>query len=573
MKKYFWYCLFSLSFSLYSQSSKYETRAVWISTASGDWPTSYNVEEQKRSLVEIFDSVRELKFNTVYFQVRPRGNTLYHSLYEPWAQQLTGVLGNNPGWDPLEFAVEEAHKRGLEIHAWFNTCRVWIGEPPKNADHLLNRHREWVKNFENEWWVDMGIPEAREYTYNLVMEIIRNYDIDGIHFDYIRYPGAQFDDWESFRMYSDGVEKSEWRRNNITEFVRACYESISQEKPFVKIGCAPIGIYQSLNGAQSSFSGMGVLSQDSRRWLREGIHDYITPQVYWSFGEQQSPYDPDFAVLCNDWKREEYGRNVIIGLGAYRSYIRDEIAEQIRFIREIHAEGYAIFKYSDIASIRSELRSVNTAFALPSAVPWKDTIAPLPPKNISTVQSNSGTLIRWTMPDTATDGEIPFWFIVYRSLNDSLHTSDPSQILALLSSQSRSYFDDSPQAKNETAKYTVTSLDRCGNESGSAAREFHIPTTVSKTLSVEKDSLPLLADNYPNPFSASTYIAYSLPKRSFVSLSLKHLTTFRDTVLVRKTQEAGTHILLLQSDSLQSGEYECTLRSGAITLKKLIEKK
>ncbi|MBW7887128.1 MAG: family 10 glycosylhydrolase [Bacteroidetes bacterium] len=569
------FLLLSIVFSsllLQAQTTKYETRAVWISVASGDWPSSFNKEEQQQSLLRILDSLHDLKFNTIYFQVRPRGNTVYRSSYEPWAQQLTGTLGKDPGWDPLEFAVIESHKRGLEIHAWFNTCRVWIGDPPKNSNHLLSTHREWVKKFESEWWVDFGIPEARDYTYKLVMELVNSYDLDGIHFDYIRYPGAQFDDWQSFLTYGGGTEKDEWRRNNITEFVRKCYESISQEKPFLKVGSAPIGIYQAMNGAQSSFSGLGVISQDSRRWLREGIHDYVTPQIYWSFDEQQTPYDPDFALLCSDWIREAYGRNIIIGIGAYRDYIRNELAEQIHYLREAHAEGYAIFKYSDLTSIRSQIRRLNSTIALPSAVPWKDTAAPAPPKNISTVKTNDGILLRWNMPETTAGRKLPFWFIVYRSLEDSVDISSPPQILTVLPWQEQSFLDDSPQAKTGGAVYTVTSLDRFGNESNRYRQAKHFPAQSFSLFETERDTLPVLADNFPNPFSVKTYFSYTLPKRGFVSLSLKHLATLRDTLLFYQMQEAGTHIVYLQSDSLLPGEYECILRSGTTILTKMIEK-
>ncbi|MFA6456912.1 MAG: family 10 glycosylhydrolase, partial [Bacteroidota bacterium] len=160
----FLYILPLLLFSfLSSQSLKHELRAVWISTASGDWPKTTDMAEQQRSLIEIFDMLRRNNFNTVFFQVRPRGNVLYRSSYEPWISQLTGVIGKDPGYDPLAFAVEEAHKRGLDLHAWFNVAKVWGSDQlPSNSQHVTRAHREWVKLYENEWWLDMGIPAARE---------------------------------------------------------------------------------------------------------------------------------------------------------------------------------------------------------------------------------------------------------------------------------------------------------------------------------------------------------------------------------------------------------------------------
>ena len=207
--------------SLQAQTSiaapKWEVRAVWLTTAGGaDWPKTYDVAAQKKSLVEIFETLQKKHFNTVFFQVRSRGNTFYRSQYEPWAAELTGTLGRDPGWDPLEFAIEEAHKRGMELHAWFNVAKVYnIGQPPLSSPpHILRSHPEWAQLYEGDWWVDMGRPEVRQYTENLVMELVRLYDLDGIHFDYIRYPGEKFDDWNSFRLYGDGTARD---ADSVTE--------------------------------------------------------------------------------------------------------------------------------------------------------------------------------------------------------------------------------------------------------------------------------------------------------------------------------------------------------------------
>ena len=363
---------------------KWEVRAVWLTTAGGaDWPKTHDVAAQKKSLVDIFETLQKKHFNTVFFQVRPRGNTFYKSQYEPWAAELTGTLGQDPGWDPLEFAIEEAHKRGMELHAWFNVAKIYnSGQPPLSSPrHILRIHPEWAQNYDGEWWVDMGRPEVREYTENLVMELVRLYDIDGVHFDHIRYPGQKFEDWNSFRLYSDGVERDDWRRNNITRFVREMYAQIISEKPMMKVGSAPLGIYKLIPGAQSGVSAYTELYQDSRLWLQEKIQDYVAPQLYWDFGEQTNPSDPDFRALCIDWSRNNFGRHIYVGLGVYRENIQKEITEQIYLTRTVECQGQSSFRYENIQdlpgiSLAYQVSCADTSDAVerlhPAASPGRD---------------------------------------------------------------------------------------------------------------------------------------------------------------------------------------------------------
>lgn len=309
-----------------SISPKREVRAVWIPTVWGlNWPKTFDPEEQKRSLISIFDRIRNLKLNTVVLQVRARGDLLYPSQIEPWAASLTGTLGKPPGYDPLKFAIEEAHKRGLEFHAWWNVVKVADGSegPPSSVPlHVVNGRRDWVRPWANrdrnrrvtsiEWWLDMGLPEVRAYLVSLVMEMVRSYDIDAIHFDYMRYPGMEFDDEKTYIRYGGGMPRDEWRRENINKFVRAVYDSIIAVKPMLKVGSAPIGIYKNLTGAKG-VQAYVELSQDARRWLAEGKQDYVMPQLYWGLEG-----NPRFDVLVHDWQKHSSGRHVYAGVGAYK---------------------------------------------------------------------------------------------------------------------------------------------------------------------------------------------------------------------------------------------------------------
>lgn len=544
---------------------------MWISAASGDWPKSTDVTVQKRSLIEIFDVLKKNNFNTVFFQVRPRGNVLYRSVIEPWASQLTGVLGKDPGYDPLAFAVEEAHKRGLELHAWFNVAKVWGTDIlPQHQLHLTRSHRDWVKVYENEWWVDMGIPAAREYTENLVKELISSYDIDGIHFDYVRYPSEKFDDWGSFTKWSDGMERAEWRRNNITEFVRNCYNDIQKEKPWIKVGSAPLGIYQSINGGQSSFNGYSGVFQDSRRWLRERIHDYVTPQVYWSIGEQKNPNDPDFFVVSNDWVQENYQRHIYIGIGAYRENIQSEIKEQVQMTRIEGAQGQAFFRYENLGSIMDQLNEVYKNRALVPGMPWKDSIPPIAPKEITVSALYGISSIKWNRSAAAIDKEMPYWYVVYRSSAQNIDTRRAENILAVLPAMQLSYRDETSSGKEYF--YSVTAIDRAGNESGTTGRTLsEVQTLFSRYARPEKQIL--LMQNVPNPANGKTYISFELTQRMFVTLSMRYNTAQQETIILKQTKDAGIHIVAIDTKKFPAGPIEYRLKAGETTITKTMEKK
>ncbi len=551
---------------LCAQSRKHEVRAVWISTASGDWPTSTDPEEQRRSLIAMFDLLHKNNFNTIFFQVRPRGNVLYRSAIEPWATSLTGVLGNDPGYDPLAFAIDQAHQRGLELHAWFNVAKVWGSEQlPQNPRHVTRARRSWVRLFENEWWIDMGIPEARAYTEELVRELVSAYDIDGIHFDFIRYPSPAFDDWQSFSEYSDGVERYEWRRNNITSFVRNCYENIQKIKPWVKVGSAPLGIYQSIAGAQSSFNGYSGVFQDSRRWLREGIHDYLAPQIYWSLGEQKDPNDPDFEALSIDWSREQYGRHVYVGLGVYRSNIQEEVALQVERTRSAGAAGQAFFRYEHTAQIFDRLGGVYRHRTLVPPMVWKDTVPPNAPSKIVTERENGRVRLRWSAPPPAADSEQVFRYILYRSSNAPVDTRKGEHIIAVLPGDRLSFVEEHASAGEYF--YTVTSIDRAGNESG-----VHVstPSEIQTLLSryrTPKAPVTLSSLTVP-PGSAVGFVSFDLPQRSPVVFSVKYSGRVSDTVLVQGVKEAGVHIVAIDLAGSERGSIEYTVRTGERSITK-----
>jgi len=284
-----------------------EFRAVWIATVANiDWPSTAGLpsEHQQEELIRIFDRISALNFNAVIFQVRPAADALYESAYEPWASYLSGAMGAPPipYYDPLEFAIREAHKRGLEFHAWFNPFRA--GHPADHseisADHISKTKPGLVMKYGDFLWLDPGNPEAREHSRNVILDVVERYDIDGIHFDDYFYPyrsyaaGADFPDDESWQKALDEgtrLTRNDWRRQNVDLFIEQLSNDIKEIKPYVKFGISPFGIWQpGYPRRTSGFNAFEELFADSRLWLREGWVDYYTPQIYYRTDQIAQPY-------------------------------------------------------------------------------------------------------------------------------------------------------------------------------------------------------------------------------------------------------------------------------------------
>ena len=321
---------------------KYEVRAAWVTAVYGlDWPrsratTPEGVRKQKAELIEILDRLKAANFNTVLFQTRTRGDVLYRSKIEPFNSILTGKTAGDPGYDPLAFAVEECHKRGMECHAWM------VAIPLGNRRHVSSLGKESVTKkkasicvpYKREYFLNPGHPETKEYLMSLVREVVNNYDVDGVHFDYLRYPenAPRFPDTYDFRKYGKGRDLAQWRRDNITEIVRHLYKGVKALKPWVKVSTCPVGKYRDTSRYSSrGWNAFYTVYQDPQGWLGEGIQDQIYPMMYF----QGNSFYP-FAL---DWQEQSNGRQVIPGLGIYflhpdeGKWTRDEVDRQINFIR------------------------------------------------------------------------------------------------------------------------------------------------------------------------------------------------------------------------------------------------
>lgn len=454
-------------------SSKYEIRAAWITTIGGlDWPNTkatseYGIKRQKEELCRQLDLLKEANFNTVLFQTRLRGDVIYPSIYETFTESLTGKTGRNPGYDPLKFAIEECHKRGMEIHAWM----VCIPAGNDRQVRLLGKQSVVKKKptmciyFKRAWYLDPGNPETAKYLAAIAKEITMNYDIDGIHLDYIRYPenGENFPDGKTFRKYGKGKNLTQWRRDNITSIVREIYNDVKIIKPWVKVSSAPVGKYNDTRRYSSKgWNAYNAVYQDTKLWMETGIHDAIFPMMYFR--------DNQFYPFALDWEENKHGRWVIPGLGIYFLKIKahewdiNEILRQIYFTRRNGLDGQAFF--------RNEFLMKNTCgltdslkcrfYTYPAAVPpmtWQDSIAPLPPQKGEISLSNNCVSICWEESESFKSEEIAYR--IYASDTYPVDTNDGRKIICLKQNTNSFVAKDS----NIKRFWAITSIDRYGNES------------------------------------------------------------------------------------------------------------
>src|ERR1043166_288889 len=348
-----------------------EFRGAWVATVANiDWPSrpGLTTAQQKAELIALLNRAVQLKLNVIIFQVRPACDALYTSTIEPWSESLTGTMGKapRPFYDPLTFTIEQAHRRGLELHAWFNPYRA--GHPTAKsalaASHVSKAHPQWVRLYGRQLWLDPGEKEVQDYSLAVVMDVVRRYDIDGAHFDDYFYPYPEknasggdldFPDEPTWKRYtlSGRLSREDWRRDNVNVFIHRVYESIKASKPWVKFGISPFGIWRPGNPSQiKGFDAYAKLYADSRKWLASGSGDYLAPPLYWAIDSREQ----SFPALLKWWSEQNpTGRHLLAGLDSTKAngkWPPQEIVDQIRYTRrQAGAEGPT---HRDIMSVRRD---------------------------------------------------------------------------------------------------------------------------------------------------------------------------------------------------------------------------
>jgi uncharacterized lipoprotein YddW (UPF0748 family) len=382
---------------------------VWVATVENiDWPSrpGLSTREQQQELLEILDRAVQLRLNAVIFQVRPAADAFYASPYEPWSEYLSGRMGRapDPYYDPLEFAVTEAHRRGLELHAWFNPYRAHhpSGKSAPSSNHISVTHPELVKRYGSMLWMDPGEPAIREQTTRVVLDVVKRYDIDGVHIDDYFYPYKERDrrgnvidfpdarSWQRYRASGGQLAKDDWRRANVDSLIHQVYVGIKALKPWVKFGISPFGVWRPGYPpiTQGKFDSYAELYGDSRKWVLNGWGDYFTPQLYWPIDRPELSY----PVLLQWWVEQNVkGRHIWPGNyvdkvnGTPTGWLADEILNQIALTRaQSGASGNVYFSMRTLMADADNLprKLISGPYAnrtLVPASPWLDSVPPLTP--------------------------------------------------------------------------------------------------------------------------------------------------------------------------------------------------
>lgn len=504
-------------------------RGVWLTTFSNiDWPhRGETVEQQKAALRSLFDMYKVIGFNTVYFQVRSQCDAMYLSSFEPWSADLTGIQGKapEPFWDPLQFAIEEARKRGLELHAWLNPYRAVANVnalPAFSPNHIARRKPEWLLSSGTLRILNPGKPEVRQYILNIIDDILKRYDVDGIHFDDYFYPEGGVQDQSDFNASNTGLKDiGDWRRQNVNLLIQEVSAYIKVNKPWVKFGVSPSGIYRNSSNPEIGTPTTGLqhfteLYCDSRKWINEGWVDYLVPQVYWHYTQPGSPY----GVIVPWWNNQASGRHIYIGIAGYKVGVwpgwnsDKEIPKQVLYALRNGFEqikGVSVYNTSSLLYNKKGFRdSLEALFKRPALQPlmsWKDKEPPVAPQKLTIQQEGNIITLNWEKPLTgSSEFDKAQYYAVYRSSQYPV-TLDASHLLSVTGT-TPNYTDLSVRTFDSVYYYVVTTLDRLQNESTpsnyvSTVRkdlpvvEYRIYRNADSSYSVKwKDSKPLNAHRY-----------------------------------------------------------------------------
>ena len=495
---------------------KHELRAVWLTTLNGlDWPDTRAAdvkaaERQKRELTTILDRLKAANFNAVVMQTRIRGTVIYPSQIEPWDACLTGHIGQSPGYDPLAYAIEECHKRNMQLHAWV------VAIPGNKTAQLkslgaqaLHRRKPHITLQTSEGnMLDPGVPETADYLAAICEEITRNYDIDGINLDYIRYPekGIRFNDASTYRHHAkSGQSLADWRRGNTNRIVQIIHDRIKAIKPWVALSCSPVGKYaDTRRQSAGGWNALNTVSQDAKLWVKEGWMDILMPMMYF----RGNHYYP-FAL---DWQESSCGHTIASGLGVYQidrnqqDWPLAEMERQISYCRRHGLGGQVFFRSRFVTDntkgIYDLLRdNLYRTPALPPALA-SDGPAPQPPTNARIEETPTGITLSWNpVEDTVmlakpgVKGPIPqeareltaqvateardtdsisdnkaamaigrCHYVLYRSGTYPVSTDDPNNIYKVGLTEPK-FTINAPIPQAWLPYYAVTAIDRYGRES------------------------------------------------------------------------------------------------------------
>ena len=438
-----------------SGQNKHEVRAVWLTTIGGiDWPRSYahdgmGIRQQQEQLCHILDRLKAVNVNTVLLQTRVRATTIYPSDIEPWDGCLSGKPGKSPGYDALQYAIDECHKRGMELHAWVVTIPVGKWNT-YGCQQLRRRYGSLIKHIGEEGYMDPESSQTADYIARMCEEMTRRYDIDGIHLDYIRYPET----WK-------GRKSPEY----ITRIVEAIHQRVKSYKPWVKLSCSPIGKYDDLKRYPSrGWNARRTVAQDAQGWLRQGLMDQLYPMMYF----QGNNFYP-FAI---DWQEHSYGRTIVSGLGIYMlhphegKWQMDEVQRQLNVTRQVglgHCYFRAKFLLDNVKGVYDYVRDYDRHPALIPPMTWAQQQVPDAPTTLQVTRTTQGDMLTWGGARDRSNGPY-LLYNIYASREKPVDINNPANLIATRYLWQQLTIPRQG-IKSHPLHYAVTATDRYGNES------------------------------------------------------------------------------------------------------------
>lgn len=469
---------------------KREFRGAWIQAVNGQFQ-GMTPDAMRQNLTHQLDELRACGINVIIFQVRPECDALYASPYEPWSRFLSGKQGEAPSpyWDPLQWMIEQCHNRGMELHAWINPFRAKTkGTKDLAALHPYMQHPDRFFNYDGLYILDPGIPQNREYTCRVAADIVRRYDVDGLHIDDYFYPypaaGKKIPDEETFRRYHNGFpDVEDWRRYNVNVFIQALNDSIHNVKPWVKFGVSPFGIYHNAKSG-SSIPGSNTaglqnyddLYADILFWVEKGWVDYLVPQIYWEIGHKTA----DYETLIQWWARHASNSVLVIGQDVERTVKAadlenpqiNQMPAKYRLQRTLRGVQGSCQWYS-AAVVRNEggyATALKQAYhrtpALQPRMPHLDNKPPKKPSHLKAMWMPDGYYLFWTAPKAKTEMDEAKNYVVYRfAPGQKMNLENADNIVCI----TREKMLKLPYHNGKTKyTYVVTALDRLQNESKGA---------------------------------------------------------------------------------------------------------
>ena len=473
---------------------KREFRGAWIQAVNGQF-RGIPTEKLKQTLIDQLNSLQGAGINAIIFQVRPEADALYASQLEPWSRFLTGVQGQAPSpyWDPMQFMIDECHKRGMEFHAWINPYRVKTSlKSALSPNHLYNIHPEWFVTYNNQLFFDPALPESRRHICMVVADIVSRYDVDAIHMDDYFYPypakGMDFPDDASFARYGGGfTNRADWRRSNVNILIQKIHETIRGLKPWVKFGISPFGIYRNekndpLGSKTNGLQNYDDLYADVLLWARNGWVDYNIPQIYWQIGHPAA----DYETLVKWWAKNTENRPLFIGQSVMNTIQNadpknpsvNQLPRKMALERAYQTIGGSCqWPASAVVENAGKYRDalVQEYHKYPALVPvfdFMDDKAPGKVRKVKKVWTEDGYMLFWTAPRAKDEMDRAVQYVVYRfGDKERVNIDDASHIVAV----TRNNFYKLPykDGKNKY-RYVVTALDRLHNESKSVSKKVKL---------------------------------------------------------------------------------------------------